>query len=98
MTTSLWSKSGDGRQAGGLPEGPGLEVVCVDVGVLRPPKVLTLRREEIHPGGLDGTRRGPSSEGGPPSRQLRVHSEPRVRGATRGLSRSSPGCAKPAVK
>ena len=50
MTTSLWSKSGDGRQAGGLPEGPGLEVVCVDVGVLRPPKVLTLRQEEIRPG------------------------------------------------
>ena len=84
MTASLWSKSGDGRQAGGLPEGPGLEVVCMDVGVLRPPKALTLRREEIRPGGLGGTRRGPSREGGPPSRQLRVRSQPWVRRSHEG--------------
>lgn len=71
------------KAGGGLREGPGLEVVRVDMGVLGPPEVLTLPREEIRPGGLDGTRPGPSSEGGPPSRQLRVHSEPRVRGAAR---------------
>ncbi|XP_068845743.1 collagen alpha-1(I) chain-like [Capricornis sumatraensis] len=65
------------KAGGGLREGPGLEVVRVDMGVLGPPEVLTLPREEIGPGGLDGTRPGPSSEGGPPSRQLRVHSEPR---------------------
>lgn len=62
------------------------EVVRVDVGVLGPPEVLTLPREEIRPGGLDGTQRGPSSEWGLPN-------ELRVKG-----SREAPGLAKPAAK
>ena len=82
------------KAGGGLREGPGLEVVRVDMGVLGPPEVLSLPREEIRPGGLDGTRPGPSSEGGPPSRQLRVHSEPRVR-EPRGACPPPPRLASP---